>query len=98
MLIEIYLPLLLLAGGSLFFGITKQKWILCMFASIMFLTLAISAFRIEVVSGGVTLIFEEGVLILLNWLGSIVGLVFTLVGAIAAFRNRNQRVDMQQGR
>lgn len=83
MLITFFLIMIVGAFASLFFGIKYKHWIGCAIAAILFLVLAFSAFRIEVPSGGVTLVFQEIVIVLLCWAGAGISTLFTLLGAAA---------------
>ena len=96
MLIQFFVLLFGGAVASLIGGIKYKRWLLTMFSTILFLVLAFTAFRIEVVSGGVTLYFEEIVIILLNWFGAIVAFIFTLVGMLGAFKDRNKKTPGPQ--
>lgn len=86
MILTLYVILLVVAGGSLFFGIKTQKWLLTMLSLIIFLTLSFQSYQIEVVSGGTVLKFVEPVMILINWFGSFVSFGATLYGAIQTWR------------
>lgn len=95
MLIEFFVMILGGAVASLIVGIMKKKWLLTMFATVLFLMLALQAFKIEVVSGGVTLIFQDIIITYLGWFGGFVSFIFTLVGMANTVRQK--RADASQG-
>jgi hypothetical protein len=68
--------------GLIYAGVKYKHWLLCAGSAVMFLVLALQAFRIEMVSGGVTIVIQEIVIVYVCWMMAIVGLVFTLVGAV----------------
>ena len=80
MLIQLFIILLVGAAGFFYLGLTMKKWILTMTSAVLFFVLAFSAFSIEVVTGGVNIVFEEIVLVLLMWVGGFAAAIFTLVG------------------
>lgn len=82
MLIQFFIILLVGAVGCMYLGIKYKKWLFPFFSTIMFMVLAFSAFRIEVVTGGVNLIFQEIVIVLLMWLATTVAAGLTLIGMI----------------
>lgn len=86
MLIQFFIILLVASVGSLYMGLKYKKWLLTMFSTVLFGVLAFSAFRIEVVTGGVNLVFQEIALVLLMWLGTFAGFIFTLVGMVDHLR------------
>lgn len=96
MLITLFLVLIVGAFVSIYAGIRYQKWLFCMIATILFLVLAFTAFKIEVPSGGVTLVFQEIVIVLLCWAGSIISLIFTLVGMISYIRDTRKKEETRQ--
>jgi len=98
MLIEFFVMLLAGAVTSLVVGIKYKKWLLTMFSTILFLVLAFSAFKIEIVSGGVTLVFQDIVIIYLSWFGGFVSFIFTLIGTVNQLRSRNQQPQQQYPR
>lgn len=91
MLAQFFIILLVGAVGSLVLGLKMKKWLLTMFATILFLTLAFQAFSIEVVTGGVTLQFTEIIIVLLMWFGGFASFMATLYGAINHYRNRDSK-------
>lgn len=88
MLIQFYIIVQLLAVGLLYFGVKEKKWLLTFISTILFLVLALQAFQIEVVSGGVTLVFQEIVIVMLNWAGGFIALALTLLGMIKYVRDQ----------
>ena len=93
MLVQFFIILMVGAVGSFYLGLKMRKWLLTMFSCILFSVLAFSAFRIEVVTGGVNIVFQEIVLVGLMWLGVFASAIFTLVGMVdnlKASRNKKQ--------
>lgn len=89
----------ILFGGSLaltFTGIKYKRWLLTMMGTILALVCAFQAFEIEVVSGGVTLVFQEIVIVLVCWLLTLVAFVFTLVGMIDGYKEHKESKNKQQ--
>jgi len=64
-----------------------------MMATILALVCAFQAFQIEVVSGGVTIIFQEIVIVLLSWLIAMVAFIFTLMGMVSAYKERQKKAS-----
>lgn len=96
MLITFFLILFVGAAISIYAGIRWQKWLLCTIASILFLVLAFSAFSVEVPSGGLTIVFQEIVIVLLCWAAAIISLIFTLIGMISYIRDTRKKEDAKQ--
>lgn len=96
MLAQFFIVLLVGAVGSFYLGLKYKKWILTMFAAILFSVLAFSAFRIEVVTGGVNLVFQEIVLVMLMWLGFIASAIFTLIGVVDHIKNMGKNDKVPQ--
>ena len=74
--------------GMLYAGVKYKHWLLCAGSAVMSLVLALQAFRIEIVSGGVTIVIQEIVIVYVCWMIAIVGLMFTLVGAVNTLRSK----------
>ena len=98
MLIEFFVMLLGGAVAALIVGLKMKKWLLTMFSTIMFLVLALQALKIEIVSGGVTLVFQDVVITYVAWFGSFVSLIFTLVGMVNTIRDKRQESAQGQPR
>lgn len=98
MMLEIFIFLFILSIGSLVVGIVQRKWLFCMFSTIMFLVLSFQGFRIEVISGGLNIVYQDIIIVLLSWLGGIVSFVFTLLGMLAARKDRISKRDMEIAR
>jgi hypothetical protein len=96
MLIEFFVMLLGGAVAALVVGIKMKKWLLTMFSTIMFLVLALQALKIEIVSGGVTLVFQDVIITYLSWFGSMVSLIFTLVGMVNNIKEKRQEAGQGQ--
>ena len=72
-----------LFGGSialLFSGIKFKRWVFTLGGTILSIVCALQGFMIEVVSGGVTIIFKEIAIVLFCWVMVFVGTVFTAYG------------------
>lgn len=91
MLVQFFIILLLGAVGSYYLGIKMQSWLLTMFSCVLFFVLAFQAFRIEVVTGGVSIVFQEIVLVALMWFGGFAATITTIYGMINNFRNRKDQ-------
>ncbi len=98
MLITFFLILIAGAFGSLFFGIKWKRWIMTLVATVLFMVLAFSSFKIEVPSGGINLVFEEIVIILLCWAAAIISLIFTLFGAVTFLKDESSKKKDKQER
>ncbi len=96
MLLIFFLTMFLGAFAALFIGMKFRKWIPCFVAAILFLVLAFSAFRIEVPTGGVTIVFQEVVVILVCWAGAIISTIFALVGMVSYAREALGKKDKEQ--
>lgn len=98
MLIQFFL---ILFGGSLALlitGIKFRRWLLCLMSTVLSAVCAFQAFRIELVSGGVTLVFQEVVIVLLCWAITLIGFIFTLLGAVWSVQEMNaQKKKQHQG-
>lgn len=84
MSIQFFLIILAVSGGFLYGGIRYKKWLLCMGSTVFFLVLAFQGFRILIVTGGVTIVFQEIIVVILMWMGAIVAFIFTLLGMVKA--------------
>jgi hypothetical protein len=96
MLLQFFIMLLVGAVGSLVVGIKYKKWLPCMLAVILFLVLAFQAFKIEVVSGGVTIVFQDIIITWLSWFGAMVGTIFTFNGVINQKREMMEEKNQQR--
>jgi len=97
MLIQFFL--LLFGGGTalLILGVKFRRWLLCLMATILEAVCALQAFRIEIVSGGVTLVFQEVVIVLLCWVLTLIAFIFTLVGAVSAIQESSKKKPQPTG-
>lgn len=92
--IGLYIIISLLAIGSLIVGMKGQKWLLCLFSTIMFPILALQSVALDSILAytffsGLTTVF-----IGIFWLLTVVSFVFTLIGAIATVKNKNKEADI----
>ena len=87
MLIQFFVILFAGAVGLLIAGIKYKRWLLTLISTVLAAVCAFQAFRIEIVSGGVTIVFQEVVIVLLCWAITLVGFIFTILGMIDAYKN-----------
>jgi len=96
MLVTFFLILIVGAFASLYVGARYKRWMLCVVAAILFLVLAFSAFKIEVPSGGLTIVFQEVVIVLLCWACAAISTLFALIGAVAFVKDQASEKDKKQ--
>jgi hypothetical protein len=82
MLINFFLVFFIGAIATLYGGYKFQRWLLCMGSTILWAVLAFQAFKIEVVTGGVVLVFQEVILVLFCWFMTFAATGLTLIGAV----------------
>jgi len=97
MLIQFFLILFGGAVALLIMGVKLKRWLLCLISTVLSAVCAFQAFKIELVSGGVTLVFQEVVIVLLCWAITLVGFVFTLIGAVWSVKEMNAQKNKQPG-
>jgi hypothetical protein len=87
---QLALFIFLLGGSvaSLYVGIRYKRWLLCMLSTILFMVLDFAGFQIEIVSGGVALVFREQIVIWAAIAGTIIAGIFTFIGAVNTARDR----------
>lgn len=94
MLIILYIFLMLIAGGLLIAGYKFRSWLPCFISTILFAVCGLQAFDLEIATDtGTFVVFTDPVFVGLGMLGMIIGIVFTLVGAIGML---NQRKGKEQ--
>lgn len=96
MLIQFFIIMLFGAVGSFYLGLKYQRWLLTMFSAILFFVLAFQAFKIEVVTGGVNLVFQEISLVLLMWFAGFAASAFTLVGVVNQIKQKGEKKNYSQ--
>lgn len=82
---------IVLFGGSialLFSGVKYQRWLLCVASTIMSLVCATQAHTIEVMSGSVVIVFKEFMIVLVSWVLTALGIIFSGIGIIASLNKR----------
>lgn len=84
--LTLYLLIFGLTLACLVFGVIKQLWLPCLFASVFFMYLAFQAFMLEMNGQQFTIM----PLIMLSAFAGIVSLVFTLYGVIEAYKNAKE--------
>ena len=98
MLLDIYIILFLLGLGSLIAAVKTKRLLLAMFATVMFFTLALQAFTIEfITSAGVTVVFQEPVVVLLNWFLAFLSTVIFFVGLAGFIKDRMDKKTTRGG-
>jgi len=95
MLIDFYLILFVIAIISLIFAVKKNHLLPAMFSTVIFLMLALQGFAIEyITAAGTTIVFDEIVLVLINWFLGFVSFVVCLIAAVNMLRGGK---DVEKG-
>lgn len=97
MLFQFWLLLLAAAVGALLGGLKLKRWLLTMFAMVLFFVLAFGSMRVEVVSGGATLFFGDMAIVLLMAFAGFVSFLFTLHGVLEFVRKSDKEADPRRG-
>ncbi|MCX6817725.1 MAG: hypothetical protein NTU57_02615 [Candidatus Aenigmarchaeota archaeon] len=64
-----------------------------MISTVLWAVLAFQAFKIEVPSGGVTLVFQEIIVVLFCWFMTFVGAVITGIGILDTLKTNKQEAQ-----
>lgn len=80
--IEFYLIILGLSGALLFVGVTYKRWFACLVSTILFLFVAFQSLNVTIMAQA----YYLPQLVALAWVASIIGTIFTLVGAVEHIR------------
>ena len=92
MLIELFILLFLVGLGSLVLAVKTKHVVLSVFATIIFLVLALQVFELDYISGGTSVsIPVDPVYIGICWILGLAGFIITLVGAVSILRSKKEQ-------
>jgi len=95
MMLEIFLSLFFISIASLIIGVWQKKWLFCMFSTILFLVLSFQGFKIEVISGGLNIVYQDVIIVLLCWFSGVTSFIFTLAGMLTARKDGIEKREME---
>lgn len=88
MMAILFVMLLAVSAGSLYFGVKRQHWALCAIATISGAFLAMQASSIDIPTGRVVLVIREASIQIGAWVLTAISLAFTIYGLISYAGNR----------